>query len=165
MKKTFGTFKDRIRNFVFIFAPGLYRASQRTKMIIAVCIVAAIIAPIILAARSCSHDGAKPTGYAIHIGPLSGKDKGGNQWVVELLEGQLRLFYSSNKLKPGPPLLVSTSVEFKGPDAFIGLEVRGQAGEKYSGGALKNGKRVEAPRFDIVNEGGKILESGQFKYG
>ena len=29
MNKTFGTFKDRIVNLVHIFAPGLYRASQR----------------------------------------------------------------------------------------------------------------------------------------
>jgi hypothetical protein len=164
MNKTFGTIKDRIKNLIYIFAPGLYRASQRTKVILAFCAAAVVIAPIILMARSCSGD-AGPTGYAIHLAALSGKDQAGNRWVIELLEGQPRYFYSSNKLKSGPPLLVATSVEFKGTDALIGLEVKGQAGEKYSGGALKNGKQVEAPKFDIVNEGGKILASGQFKYG
>lgn len=164
MNKTFGTIKDRIQNLVYIFAPGLYRVSQRTKVILVSCAAAAVITTIVLAARSCSVDTA-PTGYAIQAGALSGKDQAGNQWTVELLEGQPRFFYSSKKLKPGPPLLVSTSVEFKGAEAFIGLEVKGQAGEKYSGGALKNGKQVEAPKFDIVNEGGKILAKGQFKYG
>jgi hypothetical protein len=164
MNKTFGTFKDRILNLVHIFAPGLYRASQRTKVIFSSCAATAVIATIVLAARSCSRS-AEPSGFAIHASALSGKDKAGNQWTIELLEGQPRFFYSSKKLKPGPPLLVSTSVEFKGLEAFIGLEVKGQAGEKYSGGALKNGKQVEAPKFDVVNEGGKILASGQFKYG
>ena len=152
-------------NFVYIFAPGLYSASQRTKVILAICAATAVIAPIILMARSCSHTDARPTGYAIHAEPLSRKDKEGNQWIIELLEGQPRLFYSSSKLTLGPPLAVSTSVVFKGPDALIGIEVKGQAGEKYSGGALKNGKQVEAPKFDIVDEGGKLLASGQFKYG
>jgi hypothetical protein len=165
MNKTFDEFKYRIMNFIYIFAPGLYNASQRTKTILAVCIVTAIIAPIILMVRSCSHSDTRPTGYAIQAGPLSRKDKDGNQWVVEPLDGQPRLFYSSSKWKLGPPLVVNTSVEFKESDAFIGIEVKGQAGEKYSGIALKNGKQVEAPKFDIVDEGGKILASGQFKYG
>ncbi|MGA2679365.1 MAG: hypothetical protein ABSF37_08705 [Sedimentisphaerales bacterium] len=165
MNKTLDKFKERIMNFVYIFAPSLYHASQRTKVIFAICTVTAVITPIIFMAKSCSHGDARPTGYAIHAGPLSRKDKDGNKWVIELLDGQPRLFYSSNKLKLGPPLVVSTSVEFKGPDAFIGLAVKGQAGEKYSGGALKNGKQVEAPKFDIVDERGKLLARGQFKYG
>jgi hypothetical protein len=165
MNKTFDKFKDRIMSFVYIFAPGLYSASQRTKVILAICTVAVVITPIIFMVRSCYHSGTRPAGYAIRPGPLSHKDKEGNQWIIELLEGQPRLFYSSSKLTPGPPLAVSTSVVFKGPDAIIGIEVKGQAGEKYSGGALKNGKQVEAPKFDIVDVGGKLLASGQFKYG
>ena len=165
MKSIFGAFKDRIHNLVCIFAPGLYRVSRRTKAVLAVCMVAVVITPIIFAARSCSRDDAGPTGYAINIGPLSRKDKEGNQWVIELLVGQPGLFYSSSKLKSGPPLIVSTNVEFKGRDALIGIGVKGQAGERYSVGALKNDKLVEAPKFDIVNETGEILASGQFKYG
>jgi hypothetical protein len=165
MNKTFDTFKDRIMNFIYIFAPGLYNASQRTKVILSICVATAVIAPIIFMARSCSHTNAKPTGYAIHAGPLSRKDKEGNLWVINLLDGQPRLFYSKNKLKLGPPLVVNTSVEFKEPDAFIGIELKGQACEKYSGVVLKNGKQVEAPKFDIVDEGGKIIASRQFKYG
>jgi hypothetical protein len=164
MNKTFGTIKDRIQNLLYIFAPGLYHASQRTKVILASCAATAIIALIVLAARSCS-GGPRPTGYAIQLGPLSGKDKSGNEWIIELLEGQPRFFYSNNNLKPGPPLIVSTNVDFKGPDASIGIEVKGQAGEKYQPGAMKNGKQVGAPKFDIVDERGKILASGQFKYG
>ena len=83
MKNTFVKFKDRIMNFVYIFAPGLYRASQRTKVILAVCTLAVIITPVILAARSCSRISAGPAGYAIQPGPLSGKDQAGNQWVIE----------------------------------------------------------------------------------
>ena len=164
MNKTFGTIKDRILNLVYIFAPGLYRASQRTKVILAFCAAVAVIATIVFAVRFFS-GGAEPKGYAIHAEPLSRKDQAGNQWIIELLEGQPRYFYSSKNLKPGPPLLVATSVDFKGPDAFIGLEVKGQAGEKYSVGALKNDKQVEVPKFDIVDEGGRILAKGQFKYG
>jgi hypothetical protein len=164
MNKAFDAFIDRIMKLVYIFAPDLYRTSEKTKVIIAFCTAIVVIAPIVLLARSCSSE-AKPTGYSIKAGPLTGKDQAGNQWVVELIEGQPKYFYSSRKLKPGPPLLVSAIVELKGLEAFIGLEVKGQAGEKYAGGALKNGKQVEAPTFDIVDEGGKLLASGQFKYG
>ena len=164
MNKTIGTIKDRITKLVHIFAPNLYRASQRTKVILASCAGVAVIVIVMVAFKSCTGS-PRPKGYAIHLGPLSIKDPAGNQWDIELLEGQPRLFYSTNKLKPGPPLLVSTNVDFKGLDASIGIEVKGQAGEKYSVGALKNGKQVEAPRFDILDEGGKILASGQFKYG
>jgi len=164
MNKNFGAFIDRIFRFASIFAPGLYRVSQKTKIIITLCAAGGIIAVIVILTGIFSSDGG-PSGYPIKIEPLSGKDRQGNQWVIEVLEGQPRLFYSSNKLKTGAPLLVSTSVEFKESDALIGIDVKGQAGEKYSGGALKNGKQVEAPTFDILDEGGKTLASGQFKYG
>ena len=47
----------------------------------------------------------------------------------------------------------------------IGITVEGQAGEKYIGGAVKNGKREPEPEFIIVNEKARILGMGKFEYG
>jgi hypothetical protein len=71
----------------------------------------------------------------------------------------------SNK-KPGPPLLVRTNARKISNHQFsIGITVEGQAGEKYIGGATKNGKREPEPEFNIVDEKARILARGKFEYG
>ncbi len=164
MNKTLRTIADRISNLVYILAPGLYLASRRTRVILACCAAAGVVTTVILAVRSCT-PGDGPTGYRINVSSLSSVDEKGSRWSMELVTGQPRYFYSSTRLRPGPPLLVSTTVEYKGANALVGLEVKGQAGEKYIGGVMKDGKRLEAPKFEIVGEDGKVLVTGQFKYG
>lgn len=99
------------------------------------------------------------------LSSLSVTDENGDKWVLELAKGQSISSLTDSAAKTGPPLLITTDVQIKGLDVSIGLVVEGQAGEKYVGGVQKNGQWQPPPEFNIVNEAGKILTSGRFKYG
>lgn len=97
---------------------------------------------------------------------LSVTDENGNKWNLDLVKGQRFASISKTDMKPGPPLLVSTNtIKINDRQLSIGIEVKGQLGEKYIGGALKNGKLEPGPQFRIVDENRKVLTSGTFKYG
>ncbi len=100
------------------------------------------------------------------LSPLSLTDETGEKWSLDLVRGQPLSRISESIKKPGPPLLVRTNVRKISNSQFsIGFTVEGQAGEKYIGGALKNGKREPEPQFIIVNEKARILAKGKFEYG
>lgn len=99
------------------------------------------------------------------LSPLSITDENGDKWILELAKGQSPSGLKDGSDKSGPPLLIKTDVQIRGRDVSIGLIVEGQAGEKYVGGVQKNGQWQPAPAFNIVNETGKVLASGRFKYG
>ena len=99
------------------------------------------------------------------LSSLSTTDENGDKWVLDLVKGQSLAGLKDSSAKPGPPLLVKTDVQISGRDVSIGLIVEGQAGEKYAGGVQKNGQWQPAPDFNIVDEAGKVLTSGRFKYG
>ncbi len=97
---------------------------------------------------------------------LSVTDENGNKWNLDLVKGQQFSGTTINDKKPGPPLLVSTNtMKINDSRVSIGIEVKGQMGEKYIGGALKNGKMEPEPQFRIVDEKGRVLTSGKFEYG
>ena len=112
---------------------------------------------------------SKPSSSVIEqaaLSPLSLAKENGNKWTLELVRGQPISRISKSSKKPGPPLLVRTNVRKINNNQFsIGITVEGQAGEKYIGGALKNGKREPEPEFIIVDERGRILARGKFEYG
>ena len=99
------------------------------------------------------------------LSSLSVTDENSDKWVLDLDKGQSVSSLKDSAAKTGPPLLVKTDVQIKGRDVSIGLIVEGQAGEKYVGGVQKNGQWQPPPAFAIVNEAGKTLTSGRFKYG
>jgi hypothetical protein len=100
------------------------------------------------------------------LSPLSVTDEIGNKWTLELVRGQPLSRISNSNKKPGPPLIVRTNTRKISDSQFsIGITVEGQAGEKYIGGALKNGKRQPEPQFMIVDEKARILGRGKFEYG
>jgi hypothetical protein len=100
------------------------------------------------------------------LSPLSLTNEIGDKWTLELVRGQPLSRISKSDRKPGPPLLVKTNVRKINNSQFsIGITVEGQAGEKYIGGALKNGKREPEPQFVIVDEKARILAKGKFEYG
>ena len=84
---------------------------------------------------------------------------------LDMVKGQTLSSLKDSSTKTGPPLLVKTDVQISGREVSIGLVVEGQAGEKYVGGVQKNGQLQLPPAFNIVNEAGKTLTSGRFKYG
>jgi len=98
------------------------------------------------------------------LSALSMTDANGDKWVLDLAKGQSASGLKDGA-KPGPPLLVKTDVQIRGRNVSIGLIVEGQAGEKYAGGVQKNKRWQPAPGFKIVNEAGKTLTTGRFKYG
>jgi len=73
----------------------------------------------------------------------------------------------------GAPILVNIShrargsqyVQPKAGDTIqLSLTFSGQGGETYTN-IEKNGRRPTAPTFKVVNEAGKIVDKGTFKYG
>ncbi|MHC4323425.1 MAG: hypothetical protein ACYSUX_04035 [Planctomycetota bacterium] len=140
--------------------------TSRRGIIVLIGIAAAAIVLIVgllmlLPGRSSPSDVPKAT-----LSALSATDEIGSKWTLELVKGQpLSLISKSNK-KPGPPLLVKTNVRKISNSRYsIGITVEGQAGEKYIGGAVKNGKREPEPQFVIVDEKTRILAKGKFEYG
>jgi hypothetical protein len=100
------------------------------------------------------------------LSALSATDENGNKWSLDLVKGQQFSHTSKNDRKPGTPLLVSTNtMKINGSRISIGIEVKGQAGEKYVGGAVKNGKLEPEPQFIIVDERARIIDRGKFEYG
>jgi len=98
------------------------------------------------------------------LSALSMTDANGDKWVLDLAKGQTASGLKDGA-KPGSPLLVTTDVQISGRDVSIGLIVEGQAGEKYAGGVQKNKQWQPPPGFKIVNDAGKTLTTGRFKYG
>lgn len=99
------------------------------------------------------------------LSALSMTDENGDEWVLDLAKGQSLSRIKDSEAKPGPPLLIKTDVQISGRNVSIGLVVEGRAGEKYAGGAKKNGRWQPPPDFKIVDAAGKTLATGAFKYG
>jgi pilus assembly protein CpaB len=99
------------------------------------------------------------------LSSLSATDENRDKWILDLVKRQPLSSLEGSGAKPGPPLLVKTDVQISGRNISINLIVEGQAGEKYAVGIRKNRQRQPAPGFNIVDEAGKVLTSGKFKYG
>ena len=93
------------------------------------------------------------------------KDQNGDLWSLHLVKG-----HSLSRLKrigkePGPPLVVKVDVTRQNRNVSFDLILEGKAGEKYIAGIKKNGQIMPPPRYKIVDESGKVLKTGTFKYG
>ena len=143
-------------------------SSRRAKVFL-FCIASGIIIIIggmLLLFRGQSSSSPSSSELRETFSALSVTDESGNKWNLDMVKGQRFAGMSKNDKKPGPPLLVSTNtMKINDRQVSIGIEVMGQAGEKYIGGAVKNGKREPEPQFKIVDEKARILASGKFEYG
>lgn len=135
---------------------------KRNIVTISAVIIGIVVIGILLKAKFSSPASSR---QELGLSSLSTTDENGNKWVLELAKGQSPSALKNSSKKSGPPLLVKTDVQIKGRDVSIGLVVEGQAGEKYVGGVQKNGRWQPPPEFNIINEAGKTLTSGRFKYG
>ena len=113
-----------------------------------------------------------PTGkYTARFLELSRTDSTGSRWTIKGYgeTGKLNNFEirpgEALSLKIGPPLLVKTTAERKDDDILIGVDLQGQSGEQYGAQIMRNGRPLPAPKFKIVNESGRELTVGEFKYG
>ena len=138
--------------------------SEKKKIIV---IASATIVAVVVIGALLSGTLSSPASSRQKMGlsSLSTTDENGDKWVLDLAKGQSLSSLKDSSAKTGPPLLAKTDVQISGRDVSIGLIVEGQAGEKYAGGVQKNGQWQQAPTFNIVNEAGKVLTSGRFKYG
>ena len=140
--------------------------SSRKAKIFLFCIAAGLI--ILIGGILILFRGQSTTAPTLRetLSALSSTDENGNKWSLDLVKGQRFSPVSKNDRKPGPPLMVSTNtIKIDGNRISIGIEVKGQAGEKYVGGAVKNGKLEPEPQFIIVDEKLRIIDKGKFEYG
>jgi hypothetical protein len=152
--------------FIELYFPGYRNFSPGTKTAIAVVIIVGILLLLWLPIRSCSSSPPPVTGmYKISIAALNIFDGNGDKWELQPEIGQPANIYRKNEVKTGPPLLVKTDCIIKGYRVSIGLQVTGQADERYVPGAIKNGKREPPPSFIIIDEEEKVLDHGDFEYG
>ncbi len=68
-------------------------------------------------------------------------------------------------LRLGSPLTIKSKVRRNGEFLEIDYAIIGQAGERYSGRAVKDGQVVQKAKVRIVDEMGNTLKSGSFEYG
>jgi len=134
---------------------------KKKNVLIAVAAVLVVIVGALLLRSSFSD----PSREDLGLGSQSATDQNGDKWTLELIKGQPASSFADSSAKPGPPLLVKTDVQISGRDVSIGLIVQGQAGETYVPGVQKNGQWQPEPGLKIVDEAGKTLTTGKFKYG
>ena len=98
--------------------------------------------------------------------PLHAIDDDGSVWIIEPAAAQPFAHLREGQADPGLPLMVRTEVQRQNAgEISIGLVIEGRAGERYLPGISKNGVRLPAPAFMLVNEAGRVMHADQFKYG
>jgi hypothetical protein len=66
----------------------------------------------------------------------------------------------------GSPLIVKAEVgDLRKGIILIGMNISGKADEGYSPSAKKHGVQLAAPKIKILDEKGKVLDAGSFKFG
>lgn len=97
--------------------------------------------------------------------------QGGHTWRIESRGpwGNLSKIKIRNNeataLRLGPPFLIKPQVKKSGSIHSIGYAIIGKAGEQYHNFITKNNRVVTGAKVKIVDEAGKVLKSGSFKYG
>ncbi|MHC4204289.1 MAG: hypothetical protein ACYSTT_06535 [Planctomycetota bacterium] len=138
--------------------------SSRRGKVVLVCIIAAVL--IVIMSEIFVNQDQPSSLQKSTLSALSVTDEIGDKWTLELVRGQPLSRITNSGKEPGSPLLVRTNTrKISNSEFSIGITVEGQAGEKYIGGAKKNGKLEPEPEFVIVNEKEKILARGKFEYG
>jgi hypothetical protein len=122
----------------------------------------------------CGSDGKWqiPTGeYSALFIELNEIDSERNAWTFRGYRdtGSLRDFEiqagQTTTFKIGPPFTITAEARQIAHRVSIGLKLEGCAGEQYCFPVKKGSRRQPTPTFKIVDESGKVLTSGRFKYG
>ena len=99
-------------------------------------------------------------------------DDSGNEWSISSTwqTGELREFTiregETKSMNAGLPLSGKVTVQPRGRgNVSIGYAINGPAGEEYSAGATKRGRRQPAPKFKILNESDEVVHTDKFEYG
>jgi hypothetical protein len=116
--------------------------------------------------RGCASGPSYPDTLKKELGftKLKKTDEHGDKWEIDLIRNQ-KLADINKDIKYGEPLRATLDVQLKGDTLSIGLNVTGQAGEKYVGGARKNNKWQSPPAINIYDVNGKLIHNSKFEYG
>jgi hypothetical protein len=114
--------------------------------------------------------------YVVEL-ELTEMDSTGNQWTFDTSrvrggagKGKLGDFEirpgQTTSFQIGPPFQIKTHIRNMGrkDHAQAGFYLEGRAGELYAPGALKNGKDIPEPQFQIVARSGQAVHSGKFEF-
>ena len=72
----------------------------------------------------------------------------------------------TNRLQVGPPFVITADVRpIRNGRVYISPIIRGQGGEEYQAGFLRNGQRGPKRAFRIIAEDGTVLAQDTFEYG
>lgn len=94
--------------------------------------------------------------------------EGGNHWLFKMtVPGRLKDF----EIKPGQTTTLKIGPPFQArgmfrrfaynPDVQVRVDLEGQSGERYSAIVKKNGQKVAAPSFRILDGGQQVVKTGQ----
>jgi len=94
--------------------------------------------------------------------------EGGNHWLFKMtVPGGLKDF----EIKPGQTTTLKIGPPFQArgmfrrfaynPDVQVRVDLEGQSGERYSAIVKKNGQKVAAPSFRILDGGQQVVKTGQ----
>ncbi len=88
-------------------------------------------------------------------------------WKLQLAKGQSLYQIQQSDKKPGPPLTIRADIRpgKRDDELSIGLEIKGQAGELYSGKVFKNGRPLPPPVLEIIDRNDTLLFSESLEYG
>lgn len=138
---------------------------RRLKALLAIAGAVIVIVPAVIVLRRL--DGSGPAIYdELGLKPLRATDGEGDRWLIEPAAGQPFGRLRESQIAPGLPVIVRADVRREAPDmASVGLTLEGKAGERYSPEIKRNGVRLPAPSFTVINEAGKTLIEGKFAYG
>jgi len=68
-------------------------------------------------------------------------------------------------LRFGPPITLRADLQQSGGTVSAGLRLVGQAGEEWTPSIMTSDGRAAPPGVRILDESGKVLAEGQFRYG
>ena len=135
----------------------------RVVLVLLALAAAALLAVLAVARRNSS---GRSMQEELGLRPLRATDANRSIWLIEPAAAQPFARLRERQAEPGPPLLVRTEVQRpSAQEVLIGLTIEGQAGERYLPGISKNGIRLPAPAFTLVNEAGRVIHKDQFQYG
>jgi hypothetical protein len=153
---------SKIPGYISVISSEFQGSSRKTKIIISVCIG---VVAIFLIGQMFRGPSKRITKKSLRLRSLTQKDINGDVWTLSLVSGQPTPKKAVDGSKPGAPITVTPDVKSTRNMLSIGIDAEGQGGEKYVAAAIKNGNWPAPPTFKVVNEAGKIIGEGRFKYG
>lgn len=103
---------------------------------------------------------------------LKATDQAGDSWTLtgrgaskELQEFRIAENEATTLPAVGPPFTSRAITASMGDTLLIIFSLVGKANEGYSPGAVKNGKQLLPPKFEITDESGKVVLADTFQYG